>query len=437
MGRKKKQVQAGKIRRVFHSFRYTECDAFAEYLHEMSLDGWHFKKWQMGLLFEKGEPVDITYCVEVFPKGSEMDLKPERQAVEYADYCGVAGWELIDGQRKFCIFRRMDSDAPPIVTEEERFANVRKAEWRQLAFDLFVPLLLTAEFWIRALGSEFSDWIFFPPYLWILLVVTLMAAGWLLQFGRTILWSVRGKRALREGRPVAYERQPFRRVMEWILVILLEVGFIALFACVGMPKAGLVLAGSLLVLLAFAAVVLWFRPSRETNWWVQVGGGAILVFLMIMVVTAVAFTENGPAENRKALARLPLTQADYCEMKGEPDHAEYSYQKSFFGSRLQGTVIWPNEELEENELSYNVYRSEYAWVLHKIWETETDTMYYKGTKETDPRPWKALEVRRNKNGIATCARYEDALLFLYADTPPAADQIELTLETLNLLKDTN
>ena len=161
------------------------------------------------------------------------------------------------------------------------------------------------------------------------------------------------------------------------------------------------------------------------------------MFLMIMVVNAVAFTENGPAENRKALARLPLTQADYCEMKGEPDHAEYSYQKSFFGSRLHGTVIWPNEELEENELSYNVYRSEYAWVLHKIWETETDTMYYKGTKETDPRPWKALEVRRNKNGIATCARYEDALLFLYADTPPAADQIELTLETLNLLKDTN
>ena len=97
----------------------------------------------------------------------------------------------------------------------------------------------------------------------------LSGVSWLLQFGRTILWSVRGKRALREGRPVAYERQLFRRAMEWILVILLEVGVIALFACVGMPKAGLVLAGSLLVLLAFAAVVLWFRPSRETNWWVR------------------------------------------------------------------------------------------------------------------------------------------------------------------------
>ena len=144
MKKKKKQVQAGTTRRVFRYFRYTECDAFGQYLHEMSLDGWHFQKWQMGLVFEKGEPADITYCVEVFPKGSEMDLKPEEQAEEYADYCSVAGWELIDGQRKFCIFRRRDPDAMPIVTEEERFENVRKAERRELLWDMLVPVLLTA-----------------------------------------------------------------------------------------------------------------------------------------------------------------------------------------------------------------------------------------------------------------------------------------------------
>ena len=163
MKREKKQVQAGTTRRVFRYFRYTECDAFGQYLHEMSLDGWHFQKWQMGLVFEKGEPADITYCVEVFPKGSEMDLKPEEQAEEYADYCSVAGWELIDGQRKFCIFRRRDPDAMPIVTEEERFENVRKAERRQLLWDMLVPVLLTAQFWCRALGREFADWIFSPP----------------------------------------------------------------------------------------------------------------------------------------------------------------------------------------------------------------------------------------------------------------------------------
>lgn len=432
MKRKKKQALDGTIRRVFRNFRYTECDAFGEYLHEMSLKGWHFRKWQMGLVFEKGEPADITYCVEVFPKGSEMDLKPEKQAEEYADYCRVAGWELIDGQRKFCVFCRRDSDAPPIVTEEERFANVRKAECRQLALDLFVPALLTAEFWIRALGREFPDWIFFPPYLWILLVVTLMTAGWIFQCGWTILWSVRGKRALQEGRQVSYERQPFRRAIEWILVILLEVGVMSLFVWVGMPKAGLALAGSILVVLAFTAAILWFRPSRDTNWWVQIAGGLVLTFLMIIVVIAAVFTENGTAENQKALAQLPLTQADYRYMRGKPDHAEYIYQKSLFGSWLQGTVTWLNENQEENVLSYDVYRSEYAWVLDKVWETEKNTAYYRDAEETDPRPWKALEVRSNMNGIVVCARYEDALLFLYADTPPAADRIEMILEKLDL-----
>ncbi|MBM6854546.1 DUF2812 domain-containing protein [Mediterraneibacter glycyrrhizinilyticus] len=81
-----------RTRRVFKDFGYLECDAFAEYLHGMSMKGWHFREWRLGLVFEKGEPEDVCYCVEVFPKGSEMDTKPEEPAEEYAEYCQAAGW---------------------------------------------------------------------------------------------------------------------------------------------------------------------------------------------------------------------------------------------------------------------------------------------------------------------------------------------------------
>ena len=77
-----------RTRRVFKDFGYLECDAFAEYLHGMSMKGWHFREWRLGLVFEKGEPEDVCYCVEVFPKGSEMDTKPEEPAEEYADNKG-------------------------------------------------------------------------------------------------------------------------------------------------------------------------------------------------------------------------------------------------------------------------------------------------------------------------------------------------------------
>lgn len=40
-------------KREFPKFRYRECDAFAEYLQERSMKGWHFKEWKFGLVFEK------------------------------------------------------------------------------------------------------------------------------------------------------------------------------------------------------------------------------------------------------------------------------------------------------------------------------------------------------------------------------------------------
>ena len=131
---------------VRKNFRYIECDAFAEYLRDMSLQGWHFCGWTSGLVFEKGEPEDVCYCVEVFPKGSEMDTAPEPDAMDYAEYCRAAGWELIDGQRSFCIFRRIDEDAVPIVTEEERLENIFRAERKALLSELTSRSFLTQDF---------------------------------------------------------------------------------------------------------------------------------------------------------------------------------------------------------------------------------------------------------------------------------------------------
>ena len=60
-----------KKRKVGIGFNYRNCDAFARYLHEQSLRGQHFKEFRLGLVFEIGEPDDIYYAVEVFPKGRD------------------------------------------------------------------------------------------------------------------------------------------------------------------------------------------------------------------------------------------------------------------------------------------------------------------------------------------------------------------------------
>ena len=94
----------GKTKKTtFKVFDYMHCDDFARYLERMAAKGRHFKEWGAGLKFEKGEPKQVNYAVEVFTKASETDLRPEPNTQEFAEYCEAADWKLVDAKQKFCI----------------------------------------------------------------------------------------------------------------------------------------------------------------------------------------------------------------------------------------------------------------------------------------------------------------------------------------------
>lgn len=299
-----------KIRRAFQPFRYVECDEFAKYLHGMSLKGWHFKAWSAGLIFEKGEPADITYDVEVFPKGTEMDTRPEDDAQEYAEYCQAAGWQFIDGQRKFCIFRKMEDDAPPIVTEEEKLKNIRKAEGRVLLsnvlFLVFFTALQYAQLFTQVERFFVNIWIF------ILAVVSLITVVRIAQLIYLNIWYVSMKRRIRQGRPIRF----YGRKGRWLygaLTLLLFAGDVIFF---GMEKNKM---GIFIFIIGIALVMLLYlgisviRPSRGSNWVAQISGSFAVVF--VIIIAAVAWTlgtpETSPAEQTAVAEELPLRQTDY------------------------------------------------------------------------------------------------------------------------------
>ncbi len=77
---------------IFGNFHYRECDNLALYLEKMARQGWIFKDWHLGMVFEKEEPQNLEYAVEVFSEGNENDTKPEPETEEFAVYCREAGW---------------------------------------------------------------------------------------------------------------------------------------------------------------------------------------------------------------------------------------------------------------------------------------------------------------------------------------------------------
>lgn len=167
-------------------FSYRDCDDFAAYLEEQARLGWHFKEIHMGLVFERGKPAEIRYRVEVFPKRREEDDGATWETKEYAAYCEAAGWKFVGSVRKFCIFEQMEGEAVPIVTDEERLANVVRAERGILATRWWQMLVV-----VFLLADDFPP--LFPVTLILVLCIlaqTISLIGW------TWCW----RRRLREGK---------------------------------------------------------------------------------------------------------------------------------------------------------------------------------------------------------------------------------------------
>mgnify|MGYP001010320131 FL=1 len=123
----------------FIYYNYFESDTFASYLHEMSLQGYHFKGFGFGLKFEKGEPKDIVYDAYVFNKQKEGDQGLNPNSEDFLGYCKEAGWQFIDANQRWIIFYKVREDAVDIATKEEKLDNalaVRKDDLKLSAIIL-------------------------------------------------------------------------------------------------------------------------------------------------------------------------------------------------------------------------------------------------------------------------------------------------------------
>ena len=159
------------------------------------------------------------------------------------------------------------------------------------------------------------------------------------------------------------------------------------------------------------------------------------LLLLFAVVWVVSVPEEKSRE--EALAQLPLVQADYREITGDPVSADYQYTESILGSRLRGMVEYGENGSEDNEgetdrLTYEVYRSTHPWILDEVWRRETDSQALPLGEEN---VWDALDARyvgeMQGTGILY-VRWGDAVLVLSADAMPDEGQMRVIKERLAL-----
>lgn len=420
MGRTKKTV--------WKAFDYMHCDDFARYLEEMAAKGWRFKEWGVGLKFEKGEPEQVNYAVEVFTKASENDLRPEPNTQEFAEYCEAAGWKLVDGKQKFCIFKKVDENAVEILTPEERVKNAFKGTFSASYIVLFFLYVLNTGLQISNLfGSMFfrnifSTLSFFNVSVWALLAITLFVKFvYAVIVKRKLLKQIENGQEIYIGSNQAGKKWWNWNTLSTFLLVMLYVILLVMPEDITMV---VYFVSIIAITITFAALLAKFRPDSSTNVMIQV----IFVIVFFVLIIVAAFTIfSGRESNPDNLENVPLKITDYREWNDEIEDMSTYHEKNMLGS--MGTYILYGEK---ESIHYEVYRTEHNWILDRIWNKELEYKY--NEKRTDcAKEWGAEEAFRNGIG-EYYVRYDDVLLMFsdYEDLVLDENQIDIIREKLDL-----
>lgn len=421
-----------KKRVVFKKYHYRECDSFADYLERMAAKGWIFKGWKLGLVFYKDQPRKESYAAEIFPEGDENDKRPEPNTQEYARYCEEAGWELVDSIGKFCVFRKIREDAVPIVTEEERYENVRKAEWKSFGGKFFLSCFMTALLYWRLGTFDYVNYIFSDLLLLWIFTWTVLLAGELFHFIGFIAWKVNSNHRMKQGRRVFYGGGN-RAVHIWVgfrslLYFIFTVVFLGAVAAFSGRNRTFVVFISAVGFLIFGLVLTWIRPPREKNML------ATLLFVCIFPIM-ILVVSLGISEERKGNGKESGEQEAFVETAYGSGSMEIEDNiKGIFGEAVQYGITFhavkgvQGQESDENRIICYVYHSDRDWILDRIYSLYID----KGEDITEENLWESMKVKQSFQKTETAVRFQDRVLYMRSREKLDKDQILFLRQALDL-----
>lgn len=382
-------------------FNYRQCDDFAAYLNHMARQGWHFKEFRSKLVFEKGEPEDAVYAVEIFTDGTEHDMQPSYKAFNFAEYCEAAGWKLIDQRAKWCVLKRVREDAVPIFTDEERFENVKSVtyanNWKFLLFEFLILVLMMGTIWHSPKGYLFSPlqliWsVYFP-------LIFLKDLNQFLDYRR---WHKECKARLDRGEPLHF-RHSGKKILETaFLLISTLVLLLYLSHTFVIPVAVLLIVFTIRALLH--TLPPRYRMDVDSVKILNILSSALFIFFYI-VLTVTSSQRDMLQPIRKPPVPPSVFQAAETVITVDLDQ-----DSTPFGSKLSCDIY-----SLEYDVGYYVYESQYGWVLDTVWNQEV--------RKAGPEPeycaddWDAVDAFRTTKGRYVI-RYEDRILILKPGPEP-------------------
>lgn len=370
-------------KKVFRRFEYCECDDMARYLNAMAQEGWQFSSFiTLGYAFEKDENASWKYIVEVFPNGREFDYGPSGDVKEFADYCDLTGYELVDGRGKMCVFRcKKEDEIVEIFDEKERYANVTYGMKRNsilLAIALVAVLLINSPILsLLGVGNIGTDMdMLFDRYLLILEASVGFLIVWYVLMK---IWNYfHTKRNYRRAEGRAYygknpNGNPKKVAISHLVGVIVSTFAVCAFLYWTISNHYYFGIG------IFALYLLLIFAPRMIASKFKLHGRSLLMLLMLSFVVTFAviigveftiFTNEGVIAAIGASieqGKAPFAEEDmtlqvedvYGESRKVVQINQYLETGSFLGSLEQYDVDYGNDKI----IDYTLYQSDFDWML--------------------------------------------------------------------------
>ena len=385
---------AKNLKTVRHRFNYRQCDTFAAYLNHMARQGWHFKEFRSKLVFEKGEPEDAVYAVEIFTDGTAHDMQPSYKAMNFAEYCEVAGWQFVDQRANWYVLKRVREDALPIFADEERYENIKRVSYPINSKLTWLWLLMVfLQGWL--LFTEPRAFLFKPSSQYLLLYWVLKACEETFRSIEYRRWCKNCEAKLDRGEPLYFHRRKnLAELSSTIPLALLGLHFIGP-EIISIRPLWIITGIFIGIVLIMTYLPSQRRMDADTSQVISVLLIVVYIFYLFSIFFIIAIHSDTKPE--------PEPPIPISVFRPEVEDADVSmYQDTtVFGSRYTCRM-----HTEDNQVSYYIYKSKYDWVLDAVWNQELEHGLPLIRED-----WDALDAVRTEEG-RYAIRYEDRILIL-------------------------
>lgn len=353
-------------------FRLYELPAMAVWFQKMALKGWMIRKINGGNFygFEKTEPRDLLFSVEVIGNMSLLSAENCEVALDYREYREQAGWEFCCSSRAIQVFcSSAKKEIIPVETDEKlEFEAIWKQTRKQIISQSLLALFWLFFVFFRATAKSLLRGSVFSSRLIILILCIFLLTDNM----RGLVWYFKGKKALKEFRKVPYHGRDGKRSFGNLMLaaeLLIVIGFFfyiySLMQSIGFHDGLYHLIYFLVylgVILALQGLIKKLGFSKSQYAVIAIVTAVVLTF-SLMGIRSLIRNSDLPDDflTKEKQAEWLLTEADFGLTATDETYAYNINDQSLLG-RIQEYQFFS----DELSFSYSFYETKYDFLGAKL-----------------------------------------------------------------------